>query len=167
MLRKEFSLINSKFNDFLFAPVGEEGNGMTLNVFSAFSRLDIDPWQESARLSDLSKEKAIEAFAPIIARFSDARWALADTRVIATRLVALLPQNETIGPSRATITSGHAMPNPRTISLWIFLAVCTVFFAAAVRHPEPQDGSGVAAKTSGPGLDSQPRVPISGSRQPD
>lgn len=165
MLRNEFSLINSKFNDFLYAPVGEEGNGMTLNVFSAFSRLDIDPWQESARLSDLSKEKAVEALAPVIARLSDARWALADTKAIATRLVAFLPRRETVRPARATTTAGLAKPSPRTILLLIFLAVSAVFFTAAARHQAPQSGAEVPTASAAP--KSQAQVPISGSRQPD
>ena len=56
VLRKEFSLINSEFNDFLHAPIGAERNGMVHNMISAFARLDLDPWREAAHLSELSKE---------------------------------------------------------------------------------------------------------------
>jgi hypothetical protein len=41
----------SDFDAFLFAPVGEERNGMLLSVLSALARLDVDPWQEAARLA--------------------------------------------------------------------------------------------------------------------
>lgn len=57
-LRPQFSLINSEFNEFLFAPVGEEGNGTVLTVLSAFTRLGMDPWGEAALLSELPKEAA-------------------------------------------------------------------------------------------------------------
>jgi hypothetical protein len=50
-LPARFSLLHSDLNDFLFAPVGEEQNGVTLSVVSALTRLGVDPWEEAARLS--------------------------------------------------------------------------------------------------------------------
>jgi len=38
------SLQRSEFDDFLFAPIGDEKNGMLLSVISALARLDLDPW---------------------------------------------------------------------------------------------------------------------------
>jgi hypothetical protein len=67
-LRAEFSLINSEFNGFLFAPIGEEESGIELTVFSALTRLAVDPWGEAARLSGLPKEIAAPALASMIAR---------------------------------------------------------------------------------------------------
>jgi hypothetical protein len=165
MLRKEFSLINSKFNEFLFASVGEEANGMTLNVMSAFSRLGMDPWHEAALLADLPKDKAIESLAPTIARFSEARWAQADTQAIATRLIAFLPRNGII-PSRSTAATGPPKPNARMASLLIFLIASAVFFTvAAVRHEASESDDGVATETSAPGH--RVEVPIGGSQKPD
>jgi hypothetical protein len=46
-------LIGPEFDDFLFAPLGEERNGMRLSVISALSRLEVDPWQEAASLAEL------------------------------------------------------------------------------------------------------------------
>jgi hypothetical protein len=130
-LRKQYSLINSEFNEFLFAPVGDEGNGMTLSVMSALSRLDIDPWREAASLSALSKEKAVEALASIIARLPDARWAAADTREIAARLIAFLPGRDTVGPARAIAAGRSVRLNPRTVFLLAALAaVATLMFFA-------------------------------------
>lgn len=165
MLRKEFSLINSKFNEFLFAPVGEEANGMTLSVMSAFSRLGMDPWREAALLADLPKDKAIESLAPTIARFSEARWAQADTQAIATRLIAFLPRIGII-PSRSTAAAEHTKPNARTTSLLIFLIASAVFFtaAAAWRQASQSDG-GVATETSAPSH--RVEAPIGGSQKPD
>jgi hypothetical protein len=46
-----FSLLHSDLNDFLFASIGEEQNGVTLSVVSALTRLGVDPWEEAARLT--------------------------------------------------------------------------------------------------------------------
>jgi hypothetical protein len=40
------SLPEAEFNDFLFAPIGEDSNGMLVSVLSGLARLDVDPWQE-------------------------------------------------------------------------------------------------------------------------
>jgi hypothetical protein len=39
-----FSLSHAEFNEFLFASVGVETNGIPLTVLSAFTRLGLDPW---------------------------------------------------------------------------------------------------------------------------
>jgi hypothetical protein len=36
------SLLGPEFDDFLFATIGEQGNGMLLSVASALARLDAD-----------------------------------------------------------------------------------------------------------------------------
>ena len=61
-LRSEYSLGHSEYNAFLFAAVGEEKIGMPLTVLTALTRLGIDPWQEAARLADLSKDAALRTF---------------------------------------------------------------------------------------------------------
>src|SRR5271170_4680407 len=86
-----FSLLQSEFNDFLYAPIGEESNDSVLTVLSALARLGIDPWQESARLARLSKETATQRLASIIAGLPDGRWAPADAGAIAARLIEFLP----------------------------------------------------------------------------
>lgn len=67
-LPARFSLLHSDLNDFLFASVGDQQNGMPLNVVSALTRLDVDPWGEAARLAALPKALAAEALEPLIAQ---------------------------------------------------------------------------------------------------
>jgi hypothetical protein len=67
-LAARFSLLHSDLNNFLFAPVGEEQNGVTLSVLSGLTRLGLDPWEEAARLTPLPKVRAAEALATLIAR---------------------------------------------------------------------------------------------------
>jgi hypothetical protein len=63
-----FSLLHSDLNDFLFAAIGNEQNGMQLNVVSGLTRLGLDPWEEAARLAALPKARAAEVLTPIVAR---------------------------------------------------------------------------------------------------
>jgi hypothetical protein len=37
----------SEYDDFLFASMGEDRNGLPLSVLSALARLDVDPWEEA------------------------------------------------------------------------------------------------------------------------
>jgi len=90
-LSARFSLLHSDLNDFLFASVGDEQNGMPLSVISALTRLDVDPWEEAARLAALPKAVAAEALAPMIARLPIGRPQPSDNLAITQRLVELLP----------------------------------------------------------------------------
>jgi hypothetical protein len=86
-----FALRRSGLNEFLFAPVGTEANGMTLSVVSVFARLGSDPWQEAGRLAGLPKPEATESLARIIASMPNSVWPLQAATTIASRLIALLP----------------------------------------------------------------------------
>ena len=94
-LRSEYSLGHSEYNAFLFAAVGEEKIGMPLTVLTALTRLGIDPWQEAARLADLSKEAALRTLAATIAKLPEGDWKAADSEAIAARLLSWLPGRST------------------------------------------------------------------------
>jgi hypothetical protein len=55
-------IAGSEFNDFLFAPIGEDRNGMLVSVRSGLARSDVDPWQEAAKLAQLSGEAATKEY---------------------------------------------------------------------------------------------------------
>jgi hypothetical protein len=86
-----YPLLSTEFNDFLFAPIGAEKNEMLLSVLSALARLGIDPWQEAARLTQLPRELATQRLTSMVEGLPDGRWAPSDSRIIAARLVQLLP----------------------------------------------------------------------------
>ena len=92
-LRPEYSLGHSEFNDFLFAFVGEEKSGAQLTVLSALARLGLDPWEEAARLSEMTKEAATNALATAMHSLTEGDWKASDTRSIAVRLVGRLPEH--------------------------------------------------------------------------
>jgi len=98
-LPAQFSLLESEFNEFLFATVGEERIGMPLSVLSAFTRLGLDPWLEAARLSDLPRESAVAALSGTIARLPVGRWEPSETRGIAARLIEALPRRGSVSPA--------------------------------------------------------------------
>jgi hypothetical protein len=93
-LSARFSLLHSDLNDFLFASVGEEQNGVTLSVVSALTRLGLDPWEEAARLTPLPKARAAETLAGLIGRLPICRAGSSDDLVISQRLVELLPRQK-------------------------------------------------------------------------
>jgi hypothetical protein len=95
----------AEFNDFLFAPIGEDRNGMLVSVLSGLARLDVDPWQEAANLAQLPGENATQRLASLIGTLRDRESSSLDPRTIAMRLIALLPnrnntKNQPLNTSR-------------------------------------------------------------------
>jgi hypothetical protein len=123
-----FALRRSGLNEFLFAPVGTEANGMTLNLVSVFARLGNDPWREAGLLAGLPKSEAIESLAQMIAGMPSCVWPLPAATTIATRLIALLPaQSETPGYSMTASPSAEKAGH----LLKIVLVLLSIAFAAA------------------------------------
>jgi hypothetical protein len=159
------SSLGSEFDDFLFAPVGEERNGMLLSVLSALARLDIDPWQEAAKLADLPGETATQRLTSLIAALPDETSAHRDSGRIATRLIALLPSRFRSNiPSRATSLGAGALPKSWSviyvISYGIFMmALWGSQYIIANRQPPTQIDN---ARTSASSTVS-PQVPMADS----
>lgn len=126
-----FSGLGSEFDDFLFAPIGENRNGMRLSVLSALARLDVDPWQEAANLALLPGETATERLASLIASLPDGPSAHPDPGTIAARLIALLPSRARNIPSRATFLGVGAVINSRAAIQVIFYAILMAFVLGA------------------------------------
>jgi hypothetical protein len=62
-LRRGYAPMLPEFDEFLFASVGEEVDGMPLSMLSALSRLGLDPRDEAVRLAHLTKEAAADQLA--------------------------------------------------------------------------------------------------------
>ncbi len=80
----------STYNDFLYAPVGEDKNGALLTVLSMLARNNVDPWQEAADLSRLPRDIAMRKLISMITVSLGQPSTLAD-QTAADRLIALLP----------------------------------------------------------------------------
>jgi hypothetical protein len=121
-------LLRAEFNDFLFAPIGEERNGMLLTVLSALARLDVDPWQEAANLARLPGQTATVRLASLIAALPDGPSVHLDPGTLAARLIALLPRRAGPNiPPRETLLGVGAVANPRHV---INVIVINVLFMA-------------------------------------
>ena len=136
-----------EFDEFLFAPIGEEGNGMSLSVVSALARLGIDPWNEAGRLAALSKDSAAATLDQLIARLPGEQWQRLDRPKIAARLVELLPRE---APVREAVPRGaekrrnsNKKPSFLTIAWLIGLLVLGSAALFLMRtNGEPVSGNG-------------------------
>jgi hypothetical protein len=118
------SLLDSEFNDFLFATIGEDGKGMPLSVASALARLDLDPWQEATKLAYLSAEAATQRLSSLIAALPREQWKQLDIRTTAARLIARLPrQIGSRNQAQARRRSAGAIANPRAVVYAILMAL--------------------------------------------
>ena len=128
------SLLRSELDEFLFAPVGEESNGMTLSVFSALARLGIDPWAEAARLANMLGPAAMHALSQTISGMPGDCWRSVDAPRIAARLVRLLPKGGVAAaPAASRSGAARVWREPSTMMIWLLLAALLVVTVATYR----------------------------------
>lgn len=84
--------LGPEFDDFLFAPVGEDRNGLPLSIVSLLGRLDLDPWLEAASLAGQPAEAAVQRLAALLAALPVPSLKQADPGAMAAQLIALLPR---------------------------------------------------------------------------
>jgi hypothetical protein len=147
------SHLGSEFDDFLFAPIGEDKNGMLLSVLSALARSDVDPWQEAAKLAGLPGETAIQRLASLIAALPGGPSAHPDPATIAARLVALLPRPASSNiPSREALLGAGAETHPGAIIyMYVILMVSALaaqWIAASHQPPAQVDNDHTPASSA-------------------
>lgn len=145
------SRLRSEFDAFLFAPIGDEKNGMLLSVLSALARSDVDPWAEAAKFSRMSAEAATEKMTSLIAALPDRPPGQPDPRTIAARLIALLPrrENSNASPEHPALKSGVATRSQTLLFVMFMTLLLSAQFFMASRQPSPQT-DGARAPTSNP-----------------
>jgi hypothetical protein len=124
--------MHPEFDRFLFASVGEEAEGVPLSVLSALSRLDLDPRDEAARLSHLTKDAAAEQLAKMIARLSDRRWPLSEARRIAGGLIERLPPATGAGKLDRLKTGAPPAPGSKAWPFLIYLALLIALLVSLI-----------------------------------
>ena len=81
-----------EFDDFLFASIGDDRDGMPLSVVSALGRMGLDPWHEAAALAGMPAEKAVLKLVALFRALPDQLFKGPDRGTSAQRLIALLPR---------------------------------------------------------------------------
>src|ERR1019366_3539435 len=144
--------LGSEFDNFLFAPIGDEGNGMLLSVISALARLDLDPWQEATKLARLPGETATKRLASLIAALPDGPSAHRDPGSIAARLILLLPReaSSSVISSKMLLGAGDATKLRAGIFKFVvFMVIMLVAqWIAASRQPSVQVDNAYAPASS-------------------
>lgn len=141
-----FALQRSGLNDFLFAVVGAEANGVTLSVVSVFARLGNDPWQEASRLAMLPRSEATESLARSIAGMPTSIWPIEAATTIAAGLISLLPTHarpsELAPPASELLGKSHHLLK---IAVVLVCIACVLAFEAGFfpifEAPEPNFSS--------------------------
>src|SRR5664280_3272080 len=108
--RPSVSNLTPQYNDFLFAQICEEANGMRLSVLSALARMNVDPWEEATRLAAMPKVVAERTLISTLDLVSGRSWLPSEAAVIAARLVQLLPQR---GDGATIVATQNEIANAR------------------------------------------------------
>lgn len=116
--------LGSEFDNFLFAPVAEDSNGLTVSVVSMLGRLNLDPWQAAASLAGLPVELATQKLTALLGRLPGPALQEPESRTLAIRLVALLPRapKSAAPPPQTSATSGGST-HARLVTNGAFLAI--------------------------------------------
>jgi hypothetical protein len=117
-----------EFGRFLYASVGEDRNGYVVTVLSAFARLGLDPWQETADLVALGRDAARLRLGKLLARFPDVPTLASDHGRVALGLSQLLPDGptpETLKRAASTVAAGRQGTSG---AIWAVLAIIFVLF---------------------------------------
>ena len=131
-MRGAYAPMLPEFDAFLFAPVGEEVDGIPLTVLSALSQLGLEPRDEAARLAHLTREAAADQLARMIAGIYDRRWSASETWKIASGLVERLPMSGGGAKDHRPAPSTRPATGFVTPSAWIYLAMALAMFVSLI-----------------------------------
>ena len=115
--------LGREYDKFLYASVGDDNNGMPLTVLSALARMDVDPWEEASKLTQLPQESAVTQLASLLGALRNAPVAGMDPARLAAPLIALLPcPRDRAPPSLKIFAQTAQTKHPAVVS-----ALLTVF----------------------------------------
>jgi hypothetical protein len=148
--RARFSTLSGSYDDFLFAPICEDANGMRLSVLSALARMNVDPWEEAGRLAAMPKASAEKTLLLALDRVSGRSWKSPEAAAIAARLVRLLPQPGEVAAGTANAATGTAkVAAQRTNYWWVWLGFWLVMSFMMPHHQTTTLNAGTALSKSG------------------
>jgi len=118
--------LGREFDRFLYASVGDDQNGMPLTVLSALARMDVDPWEEASKLTQLPPESAVTQLASLLGALRNEPVAGQDPARIAAPLIALLPCRRDHAPQAPVLKAFvQAAPTKHPTAVSTLLTVLT------------------------------------------
>lgn len=148
--RSRFSTLSGSYDNFLFAPVCEDANGMRLSVLSALARMNVDPWEEATRLAAMPKAIAEKTLLSILDLVSDRSWKSPEAAAIAARLVRLLPR-----PGEAAAIAATATANATTATAhrktywWVWVGFWVAMSLMMPHHQAATTNAGAVTSETG------------------
>jgi hypothetical protein len=142
--RLSVSSFTSRYNQFLYAPICDEANGMQLSVLSALARMDVDPWQEATRLAAMPKAIAERTLVSTLDQVFGKSCHRSETEVIAARLVQLLPQPD----QGVTITPTEPARVGAQRTYWLVWLGFALAISLLSPHHQVTDQGGSTSKSS-------------------
>jgi hypothetical protein len=115
--------VTSRYENFLFAPICDEPGGMRLSVLSALARMNVDPWEEAARLATLPTPDAQKTLVSTLNLFPGKRQRSAETELLAAQLIALLPKASEATTAKATAITGSRAQRNSYWLVWLCFAI--------------------------------------------
>jgi hypothetical protein len=137
--------LSPRYNDFLFAPICKEANGMHLSVLSALARLNLDPWEEATHLAAMPKADARRALVSTLDLVSGRSWSPSEAEKTAERLVRLLPEQRGDATPAAKDITGVLAQRTNYWLVLMFIAMAISFLWP--HHQTPTADAGIS--TSG------------------
>jgi hypothetical protein len=164
-----FAALGREFDNFLFAAIGEDRNGMPLSVVSALARMDLDPWQEAASLAAVSVETATGQLTSLLAALPDSSLKRLDPSTTAARLIALLPQRPGSNTGVPVPTDDVVVATRRSHRMNVILIVFYVTLMLGTQfvltHEPPRAHADTANGSASP-ADASHTPPPAGSARP-
>jgi hypothetical protein len=115
--------LGTEFDAFLFAPIGEDSNGLPLRIVSLLGRLNLDPWTEASALALLPAGAATQKLASLLAAVPVSSLDPPDLTAVATHLATLLRhRTHLVARPPGTASTDSAAP-PRLTTRALLLAM--------------------------------------------
>jgi hypothetical protein len=142
--------VTTRYDDFLFAGMWDEPRGMRLSVLSGLARMNLDPWEEAARLASLPQSDAEGTLVSTLNLLPGHPQKSSETEILASRLVALLPKAaEATTAKVASAVEGHQPPMTYWF-VWLCITLAMLLLSAHL-HATRSAGDSGSASNAAPG----------------
>lgn len=125
-----------EYQAFLFAPLGDDGNGTPLAIASILGRMSLDPWHEAAALAALPADVAAKKLASFIDAMPDRSLKHPGSAELAARLVKLLPapHNSAVQARDLTAAAGAKQSRGLVVYAFWFAIFCVLLLGASLAN---------------------------------